>query len=659
MSMPSRFADSAKAWGILRPVLLVALLAMVFLVYWPGLGGGYVFDDIPNIVDNIALHVTRPVWNDWLAAMMSSVASELQRPLAMLTFATNHYFTGLDPRPMKLTNVAVHAFNAALVFGLVRIILLTALKAQDHARKQTAEWLALFVTACWALHPINLMAVLFVVQRMESLSHTFVFAGLWLYVSGRRRQLAGGNGWGMILTGLVPCTMVGLLAKESAALLPLYAFCVEACLFRFRGKDDRRDPRLYALFVGVLALPALLGLAWLLPKALNPGAFASRNFSLAERLMTEPRVVLTYLRWTLVPDLGQLSLYHDDYLPSRGLWSPPSTIASLLAIPGLLLIAWLCRKRRPLVSLGLSWFLAAQLLTATIIPLELVFEHRNYFASLGICLAFADLLLLATGPGQPRRLGILIASAFLLFCAAITYARALEWSNQVRFSLTEADKHPQSPRATYDAARTMVILTNYEADSPFFAKAVVALERARQVPHNGVLPDQAMIMFAAHTGRPLQADWWEDMYDKLRHQPIGPQELAAMASLTKCATEQHCGLPRESMLKMFDAGLSQGANAEVLNMYGDYALNQMVDGELALRLWRQASALHSKEPQYHVNQAKLLIYLGRYDEARAQIAILRKMGRLGQNEASAVFLEGRLQATLDERKPPGAGRKRD
>jgi tetratricopeptide (TPR) repeat protein len=639
-----------KTWEILRPALLIALLATVFLVYWPGLGGGFVFDDIPNIVDNTALHVTRPVWNDWLAAMMSSVASELQRPLAMLTFATNYYFTGLDPRPMKLTNVAIHAFNAALVFGLIRIILLTALKARDDAQKRTAEWLALFITACWALHPINLMAVLFVVQRMESLSHTFVFAGLWLYVSGRRRQLAGANGWGMILTGLVPCTVIGLLAKESAALLPLYALCIECCLFRFCGKDDRRDPRLYAVFVGVLVLPALLGVAWLLPRAMGPGAFASRNFSLAERLMTEPRVVLTYMRWTFLPDLGQLSLYHDDYLPSRGLWNPPSTLASLLAIPGLLAVAWLCRKRRPLLSLGLLWFLAAQLLTATIIPLELVFEHRNYFASLGLCLALADLLLLAPGTGLPRRTGALFAIGFLLICAGITYLRAIEWSDQVRFSVTEAAKHPQSPRATYDVARTMVILTDYRPDSPFTARALSALEHAREVPRCGVLPDQAILMFAAHTGRPLKPVWWEDMYDKLRHQPIGPQELAALAALTKCTTEQHCPFPRDNMLKMYNAASSHGPNAEVLNIYADYVQNVLRDSEHALRMWRQASALRPGEAQYHISLAKLLMAMGRYEEARAQIAQLRTSGRLGQNEAEATTLEIRLQHIMQTQK---------
>ena len=68
------------------------------------------------------------------------------------------------------------------------------------------------------------MAVLFVVQRMESLSHTFVFAGLWLYLDGRQRQLAGqGGGWARILAGLVGATGLGALAKESAEELAGYS----------------------------------------------------------------------------------------------------------------------------------------------------------------------------------------------------------------------------------------------------------------------------------------------------------------------------------------------------------------------------------------------------------------------------------------------------
>ena len=63
----------------------------------------------------------------------------------------------------------------------------------------------------------------------------------------------------------------------------------------------------------------------------------------------------------------------------------------------------------------------------------------------------------------------------LAYYTGTTALRAWEWSDQLRFSVTEAAKHPQSPRATYDLARNLVILSDFQANSPYFAPALEAL----------------------------------------------------------------------------------------------------------------------------------------------------------------------------------------
>jgi hypothetical protein len=45
-------ATPGVGWQRNRSWALLALLLLVALVYWPGLGGGYVFDDFPNLIDN-------------------------------------------------------------------------------------------------------------------------------------------------------------------------------------------------------------------------------------------------------------------------------------------------------------------------------------------------------------------------------------------------------------------------------------------------------------------------------------------------------------------------------------------------------------------------------------------------------------------------------
>ena len=73
--------DIKGRWGL---VALALLMAFATLAYWPGLDGGFIFDDFPNIVFNASLHVHGTAWQDWLSAVLSTETGPLQRPLAML-----------------------------------------------------------------------------------------------------------------------------------------------------------------------------------------------------------------------------------------------------------------------------------------------------------------------------------------------------------------------------------------------------------------------------------------------------------------------------------------------------------------------------------------------------------------------------------------------
>jgi hypothetical protein len=626
-------------------VLLLAIVAATCVVYWPGLGGGYVFDDYQNLIENPALHLRG--WDDLGGLLMSSPASGLRRPLAMLTFGINHHFTGFESRPMKLTNLAVHLLNAMLLFELLRRIV------RRVAGEAYAIPVAAFAAGAWAVHPINLMVVLYVVQRMEGLCHTFVFLGLLLYFVGRARQMEGRHGAHLILLSLVLCTLLGCLAKESALLLPLYAFLLEALLFHFKRMHGDTDRRLHAVFGFLMLLPALLGSAWLLRRSLAPGAFATRDFSLGERLLSQGRAVLEYLHWTLLPDLSQLSLYHDDFPISRGLFEPATTAPALLLLAALAGLAWVVRRRRPLFALGVAWFLSAQLLTATIVPLELMFEHRNYFASAGVCLALADLCLLLPQTLPRRRLGAVVAALLLLFFAGTTWLRASEWSSPLRFAETEARKHPTSPRATYEYGRMLVVYGRFDAQSEYSRRAMPALLQAMAVPGSNALPAQGALMLAARAGWPQRAEWWRDLRAKLVAQPRRPENQLSLKALTECAAKPGCPLDMDEMIGTFMTVLSRHDDAYVMGLYGDYAKKVMGDRELADRLWRESLRVDPNNAQVRINLAVQQIDQGRFAEAASNIDALRHQGRFGQYEPQAVQLETRLAKARAAHPPVG------
>jgi hypothetical protein len=636
MSMTQmRFPAFNRTW-----LVLIALPLLVFALYWPGLFGGFVFDDYPNIVENPTLKIDTLDGPAWRAAAFSSDAGSLQRPISMLSFAVNTYFAGMDPVAMKATNVVIHGINALLVLGLVQLLFALAAPGVD-ARRRT--WAAVFVAVAWAVHPINTMSVLYIVQRMESLAHTFVFAGLWLYLIGRQRQLAGESGRGWIAAGLFGCTALGILCKESAVLLPLYAWLAEACIPALRNSPQKGDVR--KLFAAVLWLPMIAGLFWLYPRVTAPRAFITRDFSLVERLLTEGRVLVDYLRWTVAPPLRELTLYHDDYVISRGWLAPPSTLFAMLGLVALAAYAWWLRARRPLMALGILWFFAAQALTATVVPLELVYEHRNYFASMGVLLAFADLLLLLPR-GKMQRIGALVAILLTLGYGATTHLRAREWSNPLRFAASEAHKRPQSPRSTYGYGRMLVIASEYKHDSPFVEPAVKELERAIALPKSGILPHSALLLLAAHAHLPQKDAWWADMTERLRKGPIGPQEVNAVGSIMRCARNGECSFSQPHMIAMFEAALTR-PNPDMQTMYADYTLNVLHEPERALALFEGVIPMRPNESQYRINLAKVQISLGKRDAALKEIATLRELGRFGENEAAAQDLERRLGV------PPG------
>jgi len=623
-----------------------ALPLLVIAAYAAGIGSGFVFDDYPNIVDNMGLRVDDLRWSSWTSAAFSSLASTLQRPLSMLTFAVNYYFTGLNAEAMKWTNIAIHAINAILVFGLARMVVALAYPALAPRTRVFAAWC---IAAAWALHPINFMGVLYVVQRMESLSHLFVFGGLWLYLWGRQRAIAGTGGIWPISLGLMGGTALAVLCKESGALLPLYAWLMEMCLPGLRKQRGHREANW--LFVFVLWVPAVVGVAWLWPRVSSPAAWASRDFDMFERFLTQGRVLMDYLRWHAMPSLGELSLYHDDYVVSRGWLTPATTLPALLACFALIGLGVWLRKRRPLASLGILWFFAAQALTATIIPLDIVYEHRNYFASLGVMLVFADAWLWVASRITNRAIIAGVPLLVIAMYGGITHLRAREWSDPLRLAMTEAAKRPLSPRSTYGYARQLIIATEYKVDSPVYELAKQALKDARALRNSGILPHSAELLLLAHTNGPIPPEVWSDMQRRLREDPIGPQEINALMSITRCTTKQECRFPEDQMLATYDAALTQGPVPDVLTMKGEFLLRQKNDTQGALRLWREAAELAPGVGQYRINLVKMLVHTGQYDEAQKEIDAFRALGKLGQNDRDADALQSRLDAA----RPPRQG----
>lgn len=673
------------------PWLLLAFATMATAaVYAPGIAGGWIFDDYPNIVENAAIHINpgQSTLASWVNSALSSPSSFLRRPLASLTFSLNWYMGNGDPLPFKVTNIVIHLINGVLVFCvLLALLRLLELRQEQHfagapslpynGRKGSATFehaaatrLALVVSAAWMLLPINLMAVLYVVQRMESLCQIFILAGLWAYLHGRWIMLAANQprsdrqGLVMAIGGIVLGTALGLTSKESAVLLPVFAFLVEWIVLRFtrtapevitpqtEAKKQSQDQRLWWTFVFILFIPAILGAVWQLHSALRPGAWAGREFTLAQRLLTEPRVLAEYLHWTLLPNPMVLSLYHDEIVISTGLLTPWTTLLAIISLATLIGLAIYLRNRQPLVSLGISWFFAAQLLTATIIPLELVYEQRMYFGSIGVLLVAGTWLLgLRWKIALPVLRGFLVTIAMLWFALA-THLRAQEWSNPLRLAVTEANYHPTSERAVYDAGRLLLIASNYEAGKTR-DESLKYLMQAASIPRSSALPEQAMIMLVDHNQKGDDGAYWDSMVRKLRDQPTGQENMSALIALTQCYSKGACKFDVAQLQRAYLAVLSRPHTPSRLNgAYAAFQYGIMHNDIVAEKYLEFAVTSDPNEPAYRVDLAALYLRNGQTDKATEQIEALRRLNYAGRLDKQL----SKLETAVDQGKSAAPGR---
>ena len=644
-----------------RPVLLscfaVLVASAVLLAYWPGLSGGFALDDYTNVVNNEAIAIHDLSWNSLSHAMFSFQAGPAMRPLSMLSFAINAYFTGPEgAMAFKATNLGIHLSNGALVF----LLLWQLLRVLDAAPSQARErypWLAALGAAFWVLHPLNVMPVLYVVQRETALSTLFVLLGLNLYVWGRTRRQANRRGALAVWASVPVFTLVAVLCKESGALLPVYALAIEFFVLRFRHHDGGIARSLMLFYALFLVLPACLGLGWIL---FGHGhgllSYAGRDYTLGERLLTEARVVWLYIRWTLWPDPRNLGLYHDDIAASHGLLQPYTTLLSILGLAVLVAASALLRKRLPLVALGIAWFLGGQLMESTIFPLELAYEHRCYLPDLGVILAVLSLLLPAARHAPLSLPRCVLAAVLLGLCATITWSRAYDWRDNLDFAAAEARHHPLSPYATYMLGQTYANIALME-DPKQYENAVTSLQVASDVPKSTIIPDVSLVLVEAQLHGKVDKKILPRIARKLGDRKLAASDIQGLAALGECVDKANCKLPDAGMQAIFDSALANpnlvgqaDVHANILVIYGNFMAIELHDVPKARDLMVQAATLVPTEPQYQENVITMDIALRDRALALHDLDGLQHLNYLGHLDPAIADLRRQIEAL-----PPDGG----
>ncbi|MEJ2275086.1 MAG: hypothetical protein P8Y01_11010 [Woeseiaceae bacterium] len=610
MTIAQKEVAAGRGWVA---IAWAAVLAATVAAYWKGLGGPFLFDDFGSIaaMGNYGGVVD---WETFKQFVFRGHAGPTGRPLSLATFLIDGTNWPTEPWPFKRTNLVIH-----LLCGTVLAVLTYQISRIVGAGRQHARWVALVSAGAWLLHPFLVSTTLYVVQRMAQLSTLFVFAGLVGYLYGRTRVATDGlRAYAFMSFSLVLGTVLALLSKENGALLPLLAGVLEITILaaspRYRGQLAR------AWVVTFLVLPSLLIAMYLAYTGVSQDFFAirpPRDFSLYERVLTQPRILADYLYNWFIPKLYTTGVFQDHFIKSTGLLSPITTLLAIVLHAGLAGVALLRRRDWPLFSLAVLFFYGGHLVESTVINLELYFEHRNYLPA-----AFLFLPLVAWAMRKlDTRVFWVAACATLLLLGGFTQFAATIWQDYSMIVAASARKAPTSARAQGQYAMELFNSGHYDES------IAVVDEALKRIPgrHSLLLVMRLNILCA---GGKLDRAEFRETAAELSQQYYDPRLIHAYSRLVAAVIEGKCASVKTADLaNMFRAMLEDSSNNNPASLgysHLQYFLGQtavfMRDRDRAMSAF--LASLESRPGASHAMLMAALMATGGYYEEALQIADL-------------------------------------
>ncbi len=434
-------------------LIFLVLSLIIVAIYSNILDSSWHFDDIPNILENSFLHIDSLSFTQLKNTLYTDVihpfrlGEKLYRPIPCLTFALNWYFGQDNVLGYHIVDIIIHILTACSLFLFIFNLFNTP-NLKIH-RGMNPFILSFLAGLLWAVHPIQTQAVTYIVQRMAQIAALFYILGMYAYIKGRFSSSPAKIITWFLLS--VIFYVLALYSKSNAVMLPLSILLVEMIFFQNLG--DRKTQKYICTASIVIAGFIILFGSFTFFKG-NPLSFLdgyeTRTFTLTERLLAEPRVILLYLSQIFFPSPDRFSLAHDIVL-SSSLIKPWTTIPSIFFIIIMNLVAVLLVKKKPLISFAILFFFLNHLIESSVLSLEIIFEHRNYLPSFFLFLPIVYWLCYIVSIYWNKKKLLSIGAIFLILFLILnfsinTYIRNKVWKDEITLWTDAMSKAPNQTR---------------------------------------------------------------------------------------------------------------------------------------------------------------------------------------------------------------------
>jgi tetratricopeptide (TPR) repeat protein len=473
-SLSSKLRANPPLSASLRVTVIqaVALVALVLIAYIPAMYSGFVWDDKAFTqavqITSSSLKGLKDIWLN-----PSTLEGEGHYwPLAYTTFWLQHLLWGLNPAPYHCANILLHALAVVLVWRLLRRLAVPG------------AWIA---ATLFAVHPIHVESVAWVISRKDLLSAVFCLTAFLCYERFHRTGARARYGISLLFF------VAAMLSKSIAVSFPV---AILLWLWWKNGRLALRDLLPLAPFLFVAAAMAILDVRFLYSR--YPTSF---GYSLVDRGLIAGRAICFYAVRIFWP--GHQTIIYP-------LWKIDASSPAQYLYPALvgvvLLVLWRYRGRwgkGPLVAaLGFCVTLGPTLglVDSSYMKFSFVADRYQYLASIWLLALLSAAIV--TGcrvlPRVPLRLAQACLTVAIVALAALTWQRAIVYKDEVTLFSHIAGLNPNAADVHLNLGAALL-----EAGRP--AEAIQPLKEALTRDPGSLRVQTNLGCALARAGRPAEA----------------------------------------------------------------------------------------------------------------------------------------------------------
>lgn len=500
------FKKSTTAPVVNKAVVLIsviAILAVVFIAFFPSLKNGFInYDDNVLVTNNIKI---KALSAENIKSYFTSFTAYLYHPLVLLTYAVEYHFFKLNPFPYHAANLAFHLGSCLLVFWLVFLL---------SGRVSVA-----FITAAlFGVHPLRVESVAWVTERKDVLSVFFYLAALvsYLYYAGKKSR-------GIYCLPAV-MQVLSLLSKPTAVTFPVILLLMDYFQGRKLNKQAFIEKMPFFIISIIFGIAALIG-------HYPAGGASVPSYPFVYRIFFAAYGLAFYLGKTIAP-VKLACIY--QYPPDTETALPLKFLLAPLAVAALFFAVEYSMKRTKKIFFGAMFFFVTILPVLQLLPVgggAVPADRYTYISSIGLFYILAEGVywLYARDPRLKVLISIVMAAAIGIF-GSLTWRQCGVWRDSVTLwndYLKIYENGPQSYQAYHNRGMA------YEEKGDF-DKAIADYRRVLEL--NTPDPSRTLSSRGLAYAKQNQLDKaFSDMNEALKYNPKNVEALNFRGNLFNLA----------------------------------------------------------------------------------------------------------------------------